>query len=80
VEEVSKRTEHSFSIELKSKRYVKQFAMSNDAKNRALIEGLLGEREELTSIEGVMLEIKGINGILRMDLREEEWRTNEKIS
>jgi len=75
VEEVSKRTEeHSFSIELKFKEYVKQFAMSNDAKNRVLIEGLLGELEELTSIEGVMLEINGINGILRMDLREEDWR------
>jgi len=30
--------------------------------------------EAVGFIEGVMLEIKGINGILRMELREEELR------
>ncbi len=37
-----------------------------------LIEGFLGELTELGLIEDVMLEIKGSNGILRMDLNEEE--------
>lgn len=66
-----RRKEHAFSIELKSKEYVKHIAMSNDAEDKVLIEGFLGELEELSFIEGVMLEMKGINGVLRMDLREE---------
>jgi len=69
-----KSVEHMFSIELKSKEHVKLVAMANDAEEKVLIEGFLGELEELSFIEGVMLEIKGINGILRMDLREEELR------
>jgi len=72
---MSKRTkEHAFSIELKSKEYIKQFAMPNDAKDEVLIEGFLGELEESSFDEGVMLEIRGTNGVLRMDLREEELR------
>ena len=72
---MSKRTkEHAFSIELKSKEHVRQFAMPNDAEERVLFEGFLGELEESGCVEGVMLEMKGINGVLRMDLREEELR------
>ena len=63
-----------FSIELKSKEYVKLVAISNDSFDKVLIEGFLGKLEELNFIEGVMLEIKGANGILRMDLREEDLR------
>jgi hypothetical protein len=69
-----KEVEHMFSIELKSRAYIKRVAMSNDVEDRVLIEGFLGELEELNFIEGVMLEIKGINGILRIDLKKEELR------
>ena len=69
-----RKEEHAFSIELKSKEYLKRVTMSNEAGDKVLIEGFLGELEELSFIEGVMLELKGINGILRMDLREEELR------
>lgn len=37
-----------------------------------MIEGYLGELEEVGLIEGIMLEIRGTNGTLRMDLNEEE--------
>lgn len=75
VEEVSKRTrEHAFSIELKSKEYMKRVTMSNEADDRVLIEGFLGELGELGFVEDAMLEIKGANGILRLDLKEEEFR------
>jgi len=63
-----------FSIELKSRAYIKRVAMSNDVEDRVVIEGFLGELEELSFVEGVMLEIKGVNGILRMDLKKEELR------
>lgn len=69
-----KSVEHLFSVELKSKEYIKRVAMSNDAEEKVLIEGFLGELEELSFIEGVMLEMKGVNGILRLDLSEEKFR------
>lgn len=72
---MSKRTgEHAFSIELKSKEYMKRVTMSNEADDRVLIEGFLGELGELGFVEDAMLEIKGANGILRLDLKEEEFR------
>lgn len=42
----------------------------NDAK--VLIEGFFGDIESLGIIEGVMLEIKGSNGTLKMDLSVDE--------
>ncbi len=69
-----KENENAFSIELKSKEYVKHVALSNHAEEKVLIKGFLGELEDLSFIEGVMFELRGINGILRMDLREEELR------
>ncbi len=69
-----KENENAFSIELKSKEYVKHIALSNDAEEKVLIEGFLGELEDSNFIEGVMLELKGTKGTLRMDLREEELR------
>ncbi len=73
--EVNKRIrEHAFSIELKSKEYVKRVTMSNEAGDSVMFEGFLGELEELSFVEDVMLEIKGVNGILRLDLKEEEFR------
>ena len=72
---MSKRTrEHAFSIELKSKEYMKRVTMSNEADDRVLIEGFLGELGELGFVEDAMLEIKGANGILRLDLKEEEFK------
>jgi len=67
-----KEGEHAFSIELKSKEYVKRVSIPNETGDNVLIEGFLGELEELGLVEGVMLKIKGASGILRMDLQEKE--------
>jgi len=64
--------EHMFSIELKSKEHVKRVAIPNENGVNVLIEGFLGELQGLSFIEGIMLEIEGANGTLRMDLKEEE--------
>lgn len=40
-----------------------------------LFEGFLGELKEISLVEGLMLEVRGSNGILRMDLTEEELRS-----
>lgn len=69
-----KGKEHAFSIELKSKEYIERISIPNEIGDNALIEGSLGELEELGFIEGIMLEIKGANEIIRIDLIEEELR------
>lgn len=66
--------EHSFSIELTSKKHVRHISVSNESHNRVLFEGFLGELEELALVEGAVLEVKGVNGVLRIDLSEDELR------
>ena len=64
--------EHSFSIEIKSKDNIKTFSISNDAHSGVFLEGYLGGIEKLDIVEGMMLEIKGTKGTLRIDLDERE--------
>ena len=63
---------HAFSIEMTSKKYVRQISVSNDSHDRVLFEGYLGELEEIDLIEGAALLVKGVNGVLRMDLSKDE--------
>ena len=67
-----KTLERTFSVEMKSKRFVWYLSMSNESQNRVLFEGSLGKLEKLTLIEGAVLEIKGRNGVIRIDLNEYE--------
>ena len=59
---------------MKSKKHVKNISLSNESHEHVLFEGFLGALEELSIVEGVMLEIKGANGILRIDLTEDDLR------
>ena len=59
---------------MRSKEFLRHISMSDKAQDPLLIEGFLGKIKELGLIEGLMLEVKGANGILRMDLKEEELR------
>ena len=63
-----------FSVEMKSKNHVKNISISNEAHDRVLFEGDLGEIEELAFIGGSMLEVRGSNGVLRVELGEDETR------
>jgi len=73
VKEMDKRdVGHAFSVEMKSKRHVKHIFISDEAHERVLFEGFLGELEELGIIEGAMLEVRGTNEVLRIDLSEGE--------
>ena len=65
---------HVFSVEMKSKMYVRSISISNEARNRVLFEGDLGELEEVVLIGGGMLEVRGSNGVLRVELGEDETR------
>lgn len=66
--------EHSFSIEMKGKMHVKSISLSNGSHNRVLFEGALGELRCITMVEGNVLEVECANGVLRIDLSEEELR------
>jgi len=66
--------EHAFSIEMKSKKHVRHISLSNESHEHVLFEGSLGKLEELSMVEGAVLEVKGTNGILRIDLSEDELR------
>ncbi len=61
-----------FSIELKSKEFVKSLTLQSAEGGSVLIEGFLGKLENVNFTEGLMLEIQGVNGSLRMDLSEDE--------
>ena len=65
---------HVFSVEMKSKRYVRSISISNETKDRVLFEGDLGGLEEVAFIGGSMLEVRGTNGVLRIELGEDETR------
>lgn len=65
-----------FSIELKSKQQIKNISMSNDKqKESTLIEGTIGNLVEASFMEGVVLEVKGTRGVLRIDLQQQEVKT-----
>jgi hypothetical protein len=63
-----------FSVEMKSKNHVRSISISNETKDRVLFEGDLGDLEEVAFIGGSMLEVRGTNGVLRIELGEEETR------
>jgi len=58
---------------MKSKKYVKNISISDEARDRILFEGNLGELIELTLTEDV-LEFIGANGVLRVGLTEDQLR------
>ena len=64
----------SFSLELDNKEHIKRFFFLDGSVNKVLVEGFLGELKEISLIEGLMLEVRCSNGILRMDISEEELR------
>ena len=64
--------EHVFSIEMKSKQYVKNISLSNETHDPVLFEGNLGKLQGISLVEGDVLELIGINGVLRVNLTKEQ--------
>jgi hypothetical protein len=61
-----------FTVEMRSKNHVRSISISDEARDRVLFEGDLGVLEELVMVEGGMLEVRGTNGVLRVELSREE--------
>jgi len=68
----TQKKERIFSVELKSKRDLKEISLGDGAAETVLVEGSLGELVQATFKEGVILEVIGKNGTLRIDLIEDE--------
>ena len=64
--------EHGFSVEMKSKEYVKTISMNDGGREGVLFEGVLGELVELGVMDEAVLLIQGANGTVRVDMTEDE--------
>ncbi|MCX6653854.1 MAG: hypothetical protein NTY03_01900 [Candidatus Bathyarchaeota archaeon] len=64
--------EHTFTVEMRSKSHVKSISISDEAHDRVLFEGNLGELTKISLAEGDVLELVGVNGVLRVDLSEKQ--------
>ncbi|MCB2172030.1 hypothetical protein KQH65_04770 [archaeon] len=64
------KNEHSFSIQLNHKDHVKNVSLGEETE--VLFEGYLGELKSLGLIEEAVVEIKGSNGVLRIDLTRDQ--------
>jgi hypothetical protein len=64
--------EHVFSVEMNSKKHVKTISVSDETYDRVLFEGNLGKLIELSVVEGDILELVGVNGVLRVSLTGEQ--------
>ena len=55
-----------------SKQYVKSLIVSDELSGRVLFDADIGNLVGVSIIDGIVLEVRGVNGTLRVDLREEE--------
>jgi hypothetical protein len=68
--------ERVFSVDLKSRSAIKTVSLGNGWRDGVLIEGALGTLQSVGFLEGMILELIGTNGVLRVDLTREELLTN----
>ena len=62
-------------MEMASKEHVRSLIVSDESQCKVLFEGNLGELQALEMVEEIVLQMKGTNGTLRIDLEENEFRT-----
>ena len=61
----------AFSIKIKSREHLSNISISKGS-NGVIVEGDLGELQNISLIESLMLEIIGTHGTLRFDIKESE--------
>lgn len=64
--------EHSFSLEMKSEHSVRRMSFLDGEDGNVLFEGFLGELKKVSLVEDLMLQIEGANGVLRVDITQED--------
>ena len=73
-----KESERFFSIELKSGLNLKNVTLTNEGQQNVLIEGSIGELQRAEFSEGIILEVIGDKGVLRINLTLNEINQKEK--
>jgi hypothetical protein len=68
--------EHSFSVEMKSENCVRRMSFLDKENGKVFFEGFLGELTSVSMVEGLMLEIQGANGVLRVDITQKEMESH----
>jgi hypothetical protein len=66
--------QHAFSIEMNSEHSVRRMSFLDKENGKVFFEGFLGELKNVTMVEDLMLEITGVNGILRVDISKKEMK------
>ena len=62
----------SFSFELNSREHIKRVSLPNGTGDRLVVEGSLGTLIKGEIVEDIMLEIYGVNGIMRIEIARNE--------
>ena len=57
---------------MKTEGAVKRMSFLNKENGQVFFEGCLGKLTSITMVEGVMLEIEGNNGTLKLDITQKE--------
>ena len=57
---------------MKSEHCVRRMSFLDKENGRVFFEGFLGKLTNVSMVEGLMLEIEGINGVLRVDISQKE--------
>ena len=57
---------------MKSKDHLRNISISNESREGVFFEGNLGDLGELSIVEGAMLEVRGSNGVLRIEISDVE--------
>jgi len=70
--------ERFFSVELKSKVNLKNVTLTNGSQENVLVEGSIGELQRAEFSEGIILEVVGDKGVLRINLSPEDIKQKEK--
>ena len=65
-------SERFFSVELKSKANLKNVTLANSSHENVLVEGSIGDLLSAEFAEDLILQIIGTNGVLRINLAENE--------
>ncbi len=57
---------------MKSEQCVRRMSFLDKENGKVFFEGFLGELTGVSMVEGLMLEIQGVNGVLRVDITQKE--------
>ena len=70
--EMDKKSNLSFSFELNSREYIKRVSLPSGKGDGLMIEGSLGKLINVVLVEDIMLEVHGVDGIIRIEIARNE--------